>query len=118
VNGLVGVTGAKGTWSAGLVSGSILGLKAETPEEWSINAESDPVSGTGLTAGSTYTTSGSAPFLQAAVQGVAVCPSSTPRGTFRFDELTYPGSARFVSALPWPGSAVALCLSVGERDLW
>jgi hypothetical protein len=123
VNGLVGVTGATGTWSAGLTSGSLLQLKAETPEEWNVTAESDPTSGTGLASGTTYTTSGGGgPFLQVEVQGVAVCPSSAPSGTFRLEELTYPGSDQasvqkmllsFDMTCPDGGSVVG-CASYGN----
>ena len=57
VQGLVGTTGASGTWRAGLTSGSMLDLQAETPLEWGITASSDFVNGSYLAAGNTYTSS-------------------------------------------------------------
>lgn len=101
LRGVYQITGASGTWSAGLSSSSRLEVTILAPARWGITATSDFVNGSYISAGMTYVPgqSDNLPVLLIAVDGGGGCPT-LPQGTFTIDRLIDTGADQAdVSAL-------------------
>ena len=81
VNGPQVISGAEGTWSAGLTSESSLNVKVLANNDWQITASSDFVSGSFLEAGTTYTSTptNNLPYLAYEANGVG-CRENSENG--------------------------------------
>lgn len=90
-NGPQWISGAEGTWSAGLTSGTILSVKIDADNSWGVTAGSDSANGSFIEAGSTYTSNpgNNFPYIQALVDGGGC--QQLPQGSFTIVDLTDTG---------------------------